>query len=57
MSSTPEGKRAASERFVYQTSDLKIKFMHMKLRGMVNHKDVYDIKIPEYDKWNEFVKQ
>ena len=57
MTTTKEGKTAAAERFVYQTDELIIKFMHMKVRGMVNHKDVYDLKMPEYNKWVKFVEE
>ena len=32
-------------------------FISLKVRGKVNHKDIYDIKLPEYDKWNQFVEE
>ena len=31
--------------------------MYFRMRGMVNNKDIYEIKKPEYDKWVQFVDE
>ena len=57
LKNTPEGQKVKQKRMVYQTDDFKIKFMYFNLRGVVNHKDIYDLKKPEYDKWVAFAEE